>query len=152
MTLIEKYEELPYLDEDYNYIMEEYGTTEILFEIIYFLDWFFPDWKSNRALGAGSSEFIRHCLDDCEEAYDEKNSLQGLISLYSSVAYAYERSLLFHTRAFSDFCVNRVIYMDEYEFEDYFDKEESTMTSEEIEGCYDKYYKDHLDLVPFTFE
>lgn len=92
MLLKDHYVELPFIDEDYRLIQNEYAGTTIYTEVVHFLQLAFPEWNSNKGLGAGAPEFVLQLINNHEEAFYTKPQREALVSLYIDAADSYERS------------------------------------------------------------
>ena len=139
------------LNEDYEMIMNEYSGTELFSEVIHALNWLFPDWKMNKELGESSPEFVLTIIHAVEDCYEESLQIEWLILLYDEILELYPKTKLFHKDSFEQQISNEIFNLSEDEFCDYFGKDESEMTADEIDVALASYEEDRLSLSPFSF-
>lgn len=140
------------LNDDYEILRNEYSGTELFTEVIHFLDWFFPNWKTNRGLGEGAPEFVLTTIRSTEDHFYDSSQMEALRNLYLEIIDAYPTSKSFFNDGFTQSCHTHLGDLSDDEFEDLFGKLPEDMSKIEFEDAWDSYIKEKSLLVSYCFE
>lgn len=104
---------------DYIDLLENYSRTEIYFEIVHFMNWFYPEWNSNYGIGEVSAEFILTAIQNLEflENFNKKTTFKNLKAIYLELAHSYSESKAWYQSTISERIYNKFnkTYPDEFD-------------------------------------
>lgn len=152
MLLKDHFIELPFINEDYKLIQNEYASTTIYTEVVHFLQLAYPEWNCNKGLGAGAPEFVLQLINEHEETFYTKPQREALVSLYLDASDSYELS---QKHFFSDLMSRletEFFMMDEEDFASLYNKEINEISQKEYTALLELYKQSHMNLIPFTFD
>ena len=137
---------------DYYTVMEQYNETELLYEILHFMDLAFPEWKSNKGIGTWAGEFVLSIIENNEYLDDreEYTFKEMLTNLYIELADRYSDMQVEYSFAFDDRLISQFNIDKEFEL-----KEKEHLPFEEYSVFYDKlffeYKSEKLGYVTYNF-
>ncbi|WP_196887453.1 hypothetical protein [Aureivirga sp. CE67] len=96
-------------NSDLKTIKEKYVNTEIYEEVVHFLNWFYPEWKTRAGLGYWSPEFILDIIVENEQIFNNKDfeRIDKLHHIYKYTSLAYLKSKENYKHVFKSWCLKK---------------------------------------------
>ena len=146
---IENYQEYYEAHRDYFVLMEEYFHLEIYKEIIQFMNLAFPEWKSNRGIGAWAAEFILTNIQSLDyfDEIENYTSLDKLKDCYLSLSEEYTK-----TKPQYKLVIEQLVLKSYQNENEELLMDDDSLSNSELDSLFMSFREKYLNKIIYNFE